>query len=74
MFKFLLFIFLVNAEEKRIPPKNPTDRLDQLKRHSTRLMSDFFSKCTGWFQKLLTAVLYFLSEIEFYKMTFYKRH
>ena len=52
MFRFLLFIFLVNAEEKRIPPKNPTDRLDQLKRHSTRLMSDFFSKCTGWFQKL----------------------
>ena len=39
-----------------MPPKTPVDRMEQLQRHVTRLMSDFFSGCAKkdqWESKLL---------------------
>jgi len=38
-------IALASADEKKVPPKTPEERLEQLKRHTTRLMSDFFGSC-----------------------------
>ena len=39
-------IAAVVAEEKKVPPKTPEDRINQLKRHITRLMDDHFSSCS----------------------------
>ena len=44
------------ADEKKVPPKTPEDRMEQLKRHVGRLMGDFFSGCKKadqWEDKML---------------------
>merc|ERR1712187_964962 len=33
------------AEEKKVPPRTPLDRIEQLRRHIDRLMVDHFSGC-----------------------------
>ena len=41
-----LLTVAVLAEDKKVPPKTPEDRIEQLKRHITRLMDDHFSSCS----------------------------
>jgi len=54
-----LFAFLAVAafaEDKKVPPKTPEQRMDQLKSHVSRLMVDHFSECSkidAWEGKLL---------------------
>ena len=43
------------AEEKKVPPRTPLDRIEQLRRHINRLMDDHFSGCakaSAWGEKL----------------------
>ena len=45
----------VLAEDKKVPPKTPEERLAQLKRHTDRLMVDHFGSCakaSAWGTKL----------------------
>ena len=46
--KILHVLSLASAHgEKAVPPKDPLVRIEQLKSHTTRLMTDFFSSCKG---------------------------
>merc|ERR1712105_388497 len=40
-----LLVAVAVADNKKVPPKTPAERIDQLKRHITRLMDDHFSSC-----------------------------
>ena len=42
-----IFLLTLSNGEKAVPPKDPLVRLEQLKSHSTKLMADFFSSCSG---------------------------
>merc|ERR1711981_377373 len=41
----LTFVAAAFADEKKVPPKTPLDRMDQLERHIERLMDDHFAGC-----------------------------
>ena len=41
----ILLATVALADERKVPPKTPEDRIEQLKRHITRLMDDHFSSC-----------------------------
>ena len=44
-----IFLLTLSNGEKAVPPKDPLVRLEQLKSHSTKLMEDFFSSCSGYY-------------------------
>ena len=48
-----IFLLTLSNGEKAVPPKDPLVRLEQLKSHSTKLMADFFSSCSGYYLILI---------------------